>query len=81
MRNHNLFIYHVRVVEGAYATLQHGNIATRQHGNTATRQHGKVTLFYLEILKQLFILVLSGEDGVCEVAIYVAPFLKAAIIE
>ena len=65
MRNHNLFIYHVRVVEGAYATLQHGN----------------VTLFYLEILKQLFILVLGGEAGVCEVAIYVAPFLEAAIIE
>ena len=30
MRNHNLFIYHVRVVEGAYATLQHGNTATWQ---------------------------------------------------
>ena len=26
MQNHNLFIYHVRVVEGAYATLQHGNV-------------------------------------------------------
>lgn len=65
MRNHNLFIYYVRVVEGAYATLQHGN----------------VTQFYLEILKQLFILVLGCEAGVCEVTIYVTPFLEAAIIE
>ena len=52
-----------------------------QHCNTATRQHGNVTLFYLEILKQLFILVLGCEAGVCEVAVDVAPFLEAAIIE
>ena len=38
-------------------------------------------IFYLEILKQLFILVLGCEAGICEVAIYVAPFLEAAIIE
>ena len=52
-----------------------------QHCNTATRQHGNVTLFYLEILKQRFILVLGCEAGVCEVAVDVAPFLEAAIIE
>ena len=28
-----------------------------------------------------FVLVLGGEDGVCEIAVYMAPFTKAAIIE
>ena len=28
-----------------------------------------------------FVLVLGGEDGVCEIAIDMAPFTKAAIIE
>ena len=37
--------------------------------------------FKFEVSEEVFILVLGGEAGICEVAINVAPFFETSIIE
>ena len=47
----------------------------------ALRFHFNSFLSIPQMGQESLILILGGEDGVCEVTIYVAPFVKTSVIE